>query len=228
MINKRVTVGSIALLMALGACGDSEEPGVLDRVAEAKNVATAYSGMIDAAQQAAEDAEAGVTIEPVDFRTLRDLFPEEISGLPRVELEGQKSGMMGFTMSTASATYREDATEGPGYLRAIETTITDLGGVRGMAMMGLAPWMAAEIDRETSDSYERTFEYKGYPAHEEFSGVGQARENMAGTIQLLVGERFLVKVSGNNIEDARIKQALDGLDLDALEAMKDVGVTQAQ
>jgi hypothetical protein len=85
--------------------------------------------------------------------------------------------------------------------------------------------MAMEIDQEDEHGYERTLKYHDYPAHEEFHGVDQGPEQMDGTVQVLVAKRFLVQVEGHGVEPDRVKSALDGLDLDRLAAMKDVGVT---
>lgn len=217
-----------AATFVLASCGDDSPADRLNDAREsvdgAREAAGALGGMAEAAENMARDAEEGVTVEPVNFRELRELLPGEVAGLPRTEAEGQTTGAMGATISNATGTYQEEPGGGAGYLRTIEVSITDLGAMRGMAMMGLAPWMSMQIDRETDTSYERTTEYDGHPAHEQFSGLGQDREQMEGEIQILVAERFLVGIEGRDVEEERVKAALEEIDLSALADMKDVGV----
>lgn len=228
----RTTAILAAAALVLGACGDDSPADRMNDAREsmdgAREAAGALGGMAEAAEDMARDAEEGVTVEPVDFRELRELLPEEVAGLPRTESEGQTTGAMGATVSNATGTYQEEPDGGAGYLRTIEVSITDLGAMRGMAMMGLAPWMSMQIDRESDDSYERTTEYDGHPAHEEFSGLGEDREQMEGEIQVLVAERFLVGIEGRDVEEERVKVALEQVDLSALADMKDVGVSREQ
>lgn len=224
-------VGALLVAAAATACGGgSDEPGPLDQLAAAKEAlgdagktASAYKEMGDALAQMAADADSNVTVEPVDFRELRDLLPAELAGLPRAEATGEKTGAMGMTVSMAEAQYRPANDDGSSSPPSLDVKITDVGAMRGMGMMGLAAWTMAEVDKETADGFERTAKYQGQPAFEKFSDSDGYRN---GNVQVIVGGRFMVEVSGDNLDFDRIKGALDAIPLKKLEAMKDQGVTR--
>jgi hypothetical protein len=216
-----LTLGTAALALLVG-CGPSEE----ERQQEA---------MEDAAQQmeeAAEAAEAGNTAEameqfgqameqmqgaqgdaadPVDFRRLKELLPEEAAGLRRTTHTGERSGAMGMTVSQAQAVYEGD--DGA----HVDVKILDLAGVPTFGMLGYA-WTMAEVDRETETGYERTMNHRGHRGYEKYDSGGRS-----GQVQLIVAERFAVEVNGSNVDMDRLKSVVDALDLGALEGMRNEG-----
>ncbi|MHB1224165.1 MAG: hypothetical protein ACYC2G_09020 [Gemmatimonadaceae bacterium] len=224
-------IGTLLVAVATTACGGgSDEPGPLDQLAAAKQAlgdagktASAYKEMGNALAQIAENADSNVTVEPVDFRELRDMLPADLAGLPRAEASGEKTGAMGMTISKAEARYAADGDDGSSSPPSLNVTITDVGAMRGMGMLGLAAWTMAEVDKETADGFERTTKYQGQPAYEKFSRSDDYR---SGNIQVVVGGRFMVEVEGENLDFERIKGALDAIPLKKLEAMKDQGVTR--
>ncbi len=173
--------------------------------------------MADEMERVAEQQEAGITYEPVNFRRLRDLLPEELAGLTRESAEGETSGAMGVRLSKATATYRAEA--GDGADPRLEVTLTDLGAVQGFAMMGLAAWRMTDVDRETGTGYERTTDYRGHPAFETYDMEGTPRAEF----QTIVSDRFLVELDGRDLEMDRLKRAMEDLDIAELEAMKEAG-----
>src|SRR5262245_12359640 len=48
---------------------------------------------------------AGARVEPVNFRELKALLPEELPGFKRTDAKGEKAGAMGMVVSQASADY---------------------------------------------------------------------------------------------------------------------------
>ena len=204
---------SAALLLGapLAGCGggddvsDAEieetgEPGVFGRMQE----------VTDAVEQMQEAAERGPA-EPVNFRELRALLPEALDGMERTEAEGATQGMGGFSVSQAEATYEtaDGASE-------IDLSILDYGAVPTLGMM--APWALVDVDRETSTGYERTVrmgENKGLRKYD--------TETQDGEFSLVVADRFVVQVDGDNVTDEQIEAALRAVDLGALEGMRDVG-----
>ena len=60
--------------------------------------------MAEAAEEMADQQQDGrPPAEPVDFRQLQELLPEEVVGLPRTNREGERSGAMGMTVSRRPA-----------------------------------------------------------------------------------------------------------------------------
>ena len=229
MINRTSVLlcGVLVLGVATGCGGDAEGDGPLDRVAamretagNAKNVVGTMNQMRKTMEQMQQDLEEGVSVEPVDFRELRALLPEELSGMERSNAAGEKGGAMGMAISKATGEYSATDESERGN---IQITITDLGSLKGAAMMGYG-WMMMEIDRESDNGYERTTEYGSFPAHEKWERRGDSSN---GEMQVMVGNRFIVAIDGRQVGMERIKSALERVDLEKLEEMKDEGVTRA-
>lgn len=150
----------------------------------------------------------GSTAALVDFRDLKALLPESVGGLKRTSAEGEKSSAMGFGVSKAVAKYKGD---GEGRLK-IE--LIDTAGVGGMAVaaFGLA---GLEVDKETEHGYERTSTVGGRKIFEKYNG-----NSKRGEIKVLVGNRFVVEIDGDDLPMETIKDVLASkLDLGKLEAL---------
>ena len=194
-------------LFALGlfGCGggDGSADGGADEVAD-----------VTRAAKEMQDAVAGRTgdepVEPVDFRELKDLLPEEVVGWKRVSHEGQRSGAAGFTVSTASALYQPEDRR----YTTINIELIDTGGLGSLATMGMAHWLSIEVDREDDSGYERTREYDGYPAYETF--VAKDGEIGSANLSIVVERRFIVQLHGADIRMEDVISAADELDLDRL------------
>ena len=147
-------------------------------------------------------------VELVDFRELKALLPESLSGLKRMNASGEKSGAMGFSVSKAEASYGND--EGA----SLDIEITDMGGLNNFAAMAQFAWAMHEIDRETQTGYEKTVTLDGYKGYEEFD-----RESKAGKVQVMVKGRFLVEVRGGNLGMDAIQGALKAINLGKLAGL---------
>lgn len=162
----------------------------------------------------------GRQIEPIDFRELRDMLPDELPGLPRTNAEGEKGGAAGVVQSSATGTYQAEDDRN----KRITIKITDMGNLSGAMMMGGYSWLMLQLDKESDTGFERTTTYEGFPAYESYS----TKDSRArGKIQTVVAKRFTVEVDGRGVEWEGIKEALDRVDVEGLEARKDEGVTPA-
>ncbi len=142
----------------------------------------------------------------VDFRELKALLPDEISGLRRTEASGKKTGAFGINVAVAEAQYGND--DGP----QIDLKITDMGSMGPLGAMAGLGWMSAEIDSEGDSGYERTVDYHGNKALEKYSA-----KSKSGTATVMVGGRFMIEIEGENIEPAQLKAAAEALDYEALD-----------
>lgn len=219
-MQRTLILGLAAVLFA--GCGPSEEERRAEAMAEAQRQledaadaaeAGDAAGALEQFGEAMEQMQGaqGNAADPVDFRRLKELLPEELAGLRRTSHTGERSGAMGMSVSQAEADY-----EGPGGARA-DVKILDLAGVPTLGMLGFA-WTMAEVDRETDTGYERTITHRGHRGYEQYDSGSRS-----GQFHLVVAERFMVQVDGSNVDMDRMKALADGLDLGALERMRNEG-----
>jgi hypothetical protein len=149
----------------------------------------------------------GKRVEPVNIDQLRPLIPETFAGLPRTSTSAEKTGMAGLMVSTAKATY------GNGADKEVSLEVVDTGGVSGL--VGLAAWANVQGEREDDDGSERTSKVGDRMIHEKVSKTGGSNE-----FAMVVAERFMVNASGRGVDINQLKNAVAGLNLNQLEAMK--------
>ena len=155
----------------------------------------------------------GSKVETVDFRKLKELLPEELDGMNRTSASGEKTNSFGIKVSQSEGKYKSEDGE-----QNIKITIIDLGSMKGLTGMALFAWTMAEIDKETEDGYEKTTEFKGYKAFEKYN-----TKNKNGDLEVIVGDRFMVKGEGWGINMDDIHNALSLIDFSSLESMKNEG-----
>ncbi len=197
---KRTFILTLAITALLTGCGQKEEKKQEDQ-----------HGVI-ALQQLADKAKAmqdRESIEPVDFRKMKELLPESLSGLKRTEISGEKQGAMGFTVSHAEARYTGDANA------SVKLEILDTGGIAGVASMALAAWTMAEIDKQTENGYEKTTKYDGHKAFEKYDS-----QHKNGELSVLVAERYIVNIHGTKVTMDQMKEVLKEFDLNKLSDLK--------
>lgn len=185
------------LLLVSGARAQSDSPSNMqEAMAAAAEMFKAFQG-------------AGSGAAPsVDFRKLRELFPEEIGGLQRTNTSGEKTGAFGAQISMAQTEYRggDDA--------MIAMKITDYGPMGALTAFANMAFLGAEIDREGDDGYERTTEFSGWRGIEKYDGATKS-----GSVQTAVANRFLVEINGTNITADQLQKASGAIDFKKLEAL---------
>ena len=182
-------------------CGKSEEEKAKE---EPANALEAIQKMAESAEKMTKEGPKE-TIEP---KKLKELLPADADGLTRKEASSEKTAAMGFGISTAQARY-----EG-GQGESIKIVITDVAGM-GVALMGMAAWSMASIDKETDTGYEKTTGYKDHKAYEKYDNTGKN-----GEISVLVANRYIVQVEGDNVSMDKIKAVLSDIDLDKLKDLE--------
>ena len=75
--------------------------------------------------------------EPVNFRDMKEILPNDLGGMEQTDNEGQTSGIMGFKFSTAKATYEEDKAK-------LEVKIIDIAGIGKLASK-MADWSTLDL-----------------------------------------------------------------------------------
>ncbi|MEO7255148.1 MAG: hypothetical protein ABIZ64_13040, partial [Casimicrobium sp.] len=137
---------------------------------------------------AASGAAGAASYEPIDFRKLKEVLPQELAGFEKGESSGEKNNAFGISVSEAKQSFR--SADGS---KRVRFEITDPGSLAGpFALANM--WMNVEIDKETSDGYEKTSSSGGSKLHEKWSKSGQH-----GSVQMVVGNRFMVDVDAQGI-----------------------------
>jgi hypothetical protein len=212
----------LMLLVLVGslACGKSDEQKAaeaamqqLQALGKAIGENAAAAGVTGAAGSM-EALAAGKAKDAVAYQDLKDLMPEDINGLARSSLEGEKNSAMGFTISKAEARY-----ETQGANASIRIEISDIGAMTGMAAMAAFGWATMDMSNESDNGYERTTTIKGYRGYERYD-----KQSNFSEYQVLVGGRFVVHVEGNEVPMDVLKAAIDRIDLRKLEGMKAFGM----
>ena len=147
--------------------------------------------------------EDGNVIEPVDHRELKELMPNKVLGMKRGDYEGQSSGVLGMNISTSSATYKDGD-------KKMKISLVDTGGL-GLAMAAMADWSKLDIDKETSDGYERTTMINGNKAFESYN-----RKTEEGQIALITKDRFIVSAEFEGISIKEAKRVVGKINLGKL------------
>jgi len=148
--------------------------------------------------------------DPVDFRELKKLLPEELLGLPRTSASGSKTGMMGMKISMAEASYGK----GP---KTINVTITDaagtpLGAAAGWSMLGEG------YEEETDDGWEKVRTVGGHLLHESWS-----KDDHLSSADMIIGNRFIVSIEVAGGQPGEALKALQQIDVNALAKMAAAG-----
>ncbi len=146
----------------------------------------------------------GNKIEITDFRELKALLPEKVSGMKRTSHTGEKTGMMGINFSTANATYEKGD-------QSIDIALVDAGGM-GMLMTSMAAWSIVEMDRETDTGYERTTTINGNKAFEKYDNTTKS-----GSVAMIVNDRYILTIEGENISEKDLNGALDKVKVNKLK-----------
>jgi hypothetical protein len=197
-----VALGTV--LAGLVACGgDSPEVEATkapETMAEAMQQAqTAIEGM----QQATEN---GTPAPLVPATSLQEKLTPELIGMKRTSSERSQGGAMGMNMSTANAEYEG----GPN--QRLRVTISDVGGSAMMAGLGAA-WAMVDIDQADDNGFERSVKVDGNRGFEKEERQG---ENVSRELSVMVGNRLLVQLSGDNISMDELRKAYSALNAASL------------
>ena len=200
------------------AAKDMEAAGKKIESATAKGGQDVGAAMGDAmkALGAMAGAASGVvgsgSFDPIDFRKLKEVLPQELAGYEKGESSGEKNNAVGISVSEAKQAFR--LADGS---KRVRFEITDPGSLAGpFALANM--WMNVEIDKETSNGYEKTSTVGGRKIHEKWDKSSQHAE-----VQMVVGNRFMVEVDAHGVSMNDVKALVSKIDVAKLEAMKGDG-----
>ncbi len=196
-------VAAPTMMMNPGApavVGEVTVPGV-GSVDLAKMEAATKQLEAAAAQQQA--AVAGATtagaVTPVDPNALAALLPASAAGWSRTSIESSGASAAGVGGAKAEGEYAlgQDTAR---------LSVTDLGSMGALAALGSA--FNVQSNKTTSDGYERTSTTDGRMTSEKW-----ANGSRHGEYTTVVGNRFVVEVSGNAQNIDQLKALVGSVDL---------------
>jgi hypothetical protein len=148
----------------------------------------------------------GQGVEPVQLDQLKPFVPDQFAGLPRTDLRTDRSGVKGFMVAKAEATYGGNG-------KNVQLEVTDSGGAAGF--MGLAAWAGVQGEHEDSRQREVTRQEGDRLVHEQISKQGGANN-----YTVVVGKRFIVSARGNGVDLDTLKAGVNSVDLAKLASLK--------
>ena len=146
--------------------------------------------------------------EPVNFRDMKEILPNDLGGMEQTDNEGQTSGIMGFKFSTAKATYEEDKAK-------LEVKIIDIAGIGKLASK-MADWSTLDIDKESKNGYERTTTIDGHKAYEKYDANRQK-----GKVAMIIDDRFIIDLEGRNVTEKQLRNAIEDINIRKLRRLVD-------
>lgn len=213
MIKNFLVLLVISVSFLFFSCGEKKTESPLD---ELKDKAKDMENLGNQMKELSEGVTEGKKVNPVDFRELKSLLPENVGSFNRTNIEGEKVNAMGMNISHADANYSDK--DGA---QSIDLKITDLGSVSGLSGLAAYGWYMVDIDKENETGYEKTFTYKGNKGYEKYDNQGKY-----GELSVLVAKRFIIEANGNSVSMDQIKAAVDAIDIGKLEGWKDFGVEE--
>lgn len=207
---KEVTIDSENAMDKLRKLGDKlEKEG--KKVEQAQQSGDTQAQVDAAAKMVGTLLSGGDEVQAIALDQLKPLLPNKFADLNRQSMQSSKGSPFGFELSQVKAKYADDNG------RKIVLEISDAGSAKGV--LGLASWMGVESETEDAHGYEKTYKTDGQLRHEKWNAQSRSSE-----YTVVVAGRFVVKTHGENIDMDELKSAFDELDLDALAALKEIGV----
>lgn len=165
-----------------------------------------------ALERVGQEMQENSDVQPVDWRDMKSLLPDDVAGFERVDWEGHNKEAIGIRMATIMGDYERGDDR-------LHVAVVDLGSLSGLATAGY-DWLDANIDSETNRGYERTQEIEGYPGFVEVER-GSRQDEMSAVV--IVEERFVVAVNieGENLDDTLLMDAVSDVPIDRLRGMVD-------
>jgi hypothetical protein len=197
--------------------GKLEQWGKQVEEAGQKVEAAEKSGNADATAEAVGGLLGALTgggaqaVESLSSDRMKSFLPETLAGRPRKSMSAERNQAMGMQISTGAAQYGTDDGQD------LSLEITDMGGARGVMM--LAGWAGIEQERQTETGFEKTYKQGGRLVHEEWDNAGSR-----GEYSVVLGDRFVAKVSGEAASLDALKSALGEVNLAGIESLKGEGV----
>jgi hypothetical protein len=223
---RQLAVTALAMAIVSAACGGSDQKKAEEAAAQAqaqaaKTTEQAAKTAEQGAKQAAQGLEAmakgleamagGASgnvkpVDPVSFRDLQTFFPD-LDGWEKQKPTGERMTAP-FAFSQAEVRYEKGDSH-------IEMKLVD-SGFNQLLFTPFAMMMQAGYEKETQDGYEKSTTVAGMPGWEKWN-----TERKDGSVNALVGKRFILTIEGDKVDDIKTLHAVAGkVDFNKLAALK--------
>lgn len=139
-----------------------------------------------------------------DFSALVPLFPDIIAGTGRQTVAGENYKMAGGMVSSASASYSVQD-------RRFSVSIQDVGDLADVIPQ-LAKWSTMAMDGDDENELMRSSLYLNQPAFIHYN-----KSSRSGSYSVIYSNRFVVDITGRNVELAELEKAMEDLKIDRLK-----------
>jgi hypothetical protein len=172
-------------------------------------------------------------IKIVHFKELQKCLPVKApDGFTKEKPKGQTMSTAGISTSNASVEFtapkveKQLQTSDDGKQDSVDTDVTWTASIEIIDFAGMGEGMGASLqmmtgvqfENESDGGYEKSVNFNGYKGIEKSNAVDGSR---TCSIQLVVGDRFVVTANGNGFSDVSILQTvLNGTDLKKLAGLK--------
>jgi len=197
----KIIINRVCLIAAISAistgCGaainpQSEALEVEEGIDIQKNPLTAIQKLIELGTEANDDNVANrESVKPVSFRELINYLPQVPQGWQALEPEGETNSFGSYGISQASQVY----TQGN---KKMEVSIFDWALNSALYTPFL---LSTEFSQESTAGYNKGIKINDMPGREEYT-----YRDKKGSLNLLVNNRFLVRIDGKNIEDLELRE----------------------
>ncbi len=158
--------------------------------------------------QKLEELQKRPAVDPVDFKALAALLPDELAGFPaKKKVEAEKVSMGQFKISQAERRYAEGKS-------GVTVQIID-GAYTSFPMVSMV-LMAQNVSREGMDGYERGTKVDGHLAFEKWKS-----ERQRGELTVVVIDRCVGSIRTKEVEEKTARKIFSALDIDALQTLAD-------
>jgi hypothetical protein len=196
-----------AIFILIG-CGDKSKEQPQDGNKEETSSST--EGMPSDLKEMAEMMSGEVTegkepVPPVSFKVLMNYLPKEIPGMKAEKPRGETVQWQKWTHSSASAEFYGETDN-----QSAHVNIYDYAYISNL-YLPYQMMFKMKFERESIDGYEKSTELNGMPTFEKWDIEGKDNE-----VTVLVGKRFIVNVSTDNMPEGSARKIAEGLDFGSL------------
>jgi len=195
---------ALLLILALAACGGKKESSTTTSVEQPTTPQEAIKQVEKAMKQTADQQ----PVEPVNFRKLKELLPENVAGYERTNASGESAGAMGIKFSKAEGSYKN--ADG----QTLRIQISDTGGL-GMGLMSMAAWSTITVDKEDDNGYERTTTLNGYKCFEKYR-----KRNESSELSVLAESRFIINTTCRGCSMETLRDVVGAMDFNSLKNLE--------